>query len=222
MIHSGGLVNSIRVAVLVSLATGLALPSRSGEINDWLIVPGQRVGPITAKTTRADLVRIFGSNNIEDGDVTVADDVNPGTLVFKSQPDAALGITWNDDSPEPHVGSIQICATASKCRWHTDNGITLGLTLRAVEKMNGRPFKLLGFEWDWEGTVVSWNDGHLEKLMHACAGLSLRLLPKEDQSVPERFVGDHEILSSEPEMQALNPMVSIMSFGFEPLEGCKK
>jgi hypothetical protein len=32
--------------------------------NDWICVPGKRVGPITKDTTEADLIRIFGAKHL--------------------------------------------------------------------------------------------------------------------------------------------------------------
>jgi hypothetical protein len=212
MILSGEVVK--KLALL--LATCSIAVSFCGELNDWLIVPGTRAGPVTAKTTRADVVRIFGEDNVEDGDVTIADEVHPATMVMEDQPDAALAIEWNNDKPEPHVASIHFCHAAlppQTCRWHTEDGITKGTPLKILEKLNSGRFKLLGFGWDWEGTVTSWNGGTLEPLAKGCFGL--RIIPRREQSVPDQLQGDKEFWSSDPAMQALDPIVAYMSLGFK-------
>lgn len=66
---------------LVHLATAQAqqLPS------DWLIVPGERVGPITATTSEAMLETIFGAGNVESVDVYLGEGfTEPGAAVFSS------------------------------------------------------------------------------------------------------------------------------------------
>src|ERR1700761_3211026 len=70
------------------------------SVNDWTVVPGKRAGPITAKTTRVDLVRFFGAKNVQEGDVAGSDGgIQAGTIVFGDQPDASLAVLWVDDSP---------------------------------------------------------------------------------------------------------------------------
>jgi hypothetical protein len=55
--------------------------------NDWLIVPGLRIGPITAKTTHADLIRLFGQENVSEGSGNVADiPFTHGTNIYKKTP----------------------------------------------------------------------------------------------------------------------------------------
>jgi hypothetical protein len=62
---------------VLALLCGTAL---AAEQNDWTIVPGQRLGPITAKTTRQDLDRLFGRSNINDRDVDVEEGPEPVTV----------------------------------------------------------------------------------------------------------------------------------------------
>ena len=39
--------------------------------------------------------------------------------------------------------------------------MTLGTRLGRLTQLNGRPFTLSGFGWDYAGTVISWNGGRL-------------------------------------------------------------
>ncbi len=212
----------MNAAILLAIALlSLSNAAKAAAVNDWLIVPGKRAGPIVPKTTRADLISLFGAKNVEEGDVTVGDEVGPGTIVMKDQPEVSFSIFWNDDEPEPHIAAIHFClvAATSRCRWHTEENITFGTALQSLEKLNGGKFKLLGFAWDFEGTVVSWNSGRLEKFSNGCLGLAL--VPRPDEPIPEgkrdffdQLSGDKEFWSSEPGMQALNPVVFRMSISF--------
>jgi hypothetical protein len=50
---------------------------------DWLIVPGERVGPITAKTSETALEALFGVENVERVEVYVGEGSTvPGTAVY--------------------------------------------------------------------------------------------------------------------------------------------
>ncbi len=97
--------------------------SAAAANNDWLIVPGQRVGPITPRTTRADLVRIFGAKNVQDDEIEITDgDRESGTKLFADQPTSGLAILWKDDAPDSHIRRIIFCDASeplTSCKWHT-------------------------------------------------------------------------------------------------------
>lgn len=202
---------------------------RATNANDWLIVPGKRVGPITPKTTRADLIRLFGAKEVEEDYVPGGGDADPrpGTWVNRDHPEESLALQWNDDGPEPHVIVIFFCpsdtdeASGGSCRWHTLEGISLGTNLKTLEKLNGRVFKLLGMDWDYGGLVTSWSGGLLERIAAKCGEVSLQLDEPPGQPSDERaelldqISGDKEFSSSHPAMQRLNPQVSTMSLSFE-------
>lgn len=183
--------------------------------NDWLVIPGVRAGPITARTRRSDLVRLFGPANVKDGDVGVGDAIGAGTIVLFDRPEMSFQVEWADPAMKTRIYSLHFCPdrTVHSCRWHTQEGIRKGTTLRTLEKLNARDFVLLGFEWDFEGTVVSWRGGKMEKTSGGCLGL--QLLPGVGASVSQEITGDHEILSSSPVMQTAKPTVSLMSLAFE-------
>ena len=75
--------------------------------------------------------------------------------------------------------------------------------------INGRPFTLTGFGWDYSGTVVDWNDGALKKLEGSWGSIILRLYPENALSNewPSDVIGDRDMPSSQPSMQKLDPQV---------------
>ncbi len=218
----------IAAAGLAAAIVGLASGSASGS-NDWLIVPGKRAGPITAKTARADLPRLFGSRNVEDDEIITSDGGRePGTIVFRDQPDATLGILWEDDAPDSRIRSIVFCNASDevgKCRWHTEDSITFGTTLKTLERLNSRKFKLNGFDWGYGGLITSWEGGKLDRLSVACGRLTLRVDPAPGppsdarQTLIEQVEDNDEFWSSDASMQALNPAVDHMSMSFQ---ACKQ
>ena len=197
----------------------------SAESGDWLIIPGKRVGPITAATTRADLVRIFGAKNVQDDEIVATDGGREwGTTVFGDQPSISLSILWKDDSPDAHSRWILFCRSSepqNTCRWHTPDGITFGTSLKTLEKINERKFKLNGFDWGYGGSITSWNGGRLEILSAGCGSVTIRLDPppgapsEERTRLLEQVEGDTEFWSSDAAMQALNPVVDYLSISFQ-------
>jgi hypothetical protein len=216
----------IAAAALLTAASNTPRDSSpTTDSNDWLIVPGKRVGPITPKTTRADLIRFFGATHVEDAEILVSDGGRePGTIVLGDQPDASLGILWLDDTPEARIRSIIFChgsERAEKCRWHTGDPITFGTNLKALERINGRKFKLNGFDWGYGGLITSWEGGRLERFASACGRLTIRVDPTpgppSDQrsALIEQVEDNDEFWSSDAPMQALNPVVDHMSISFQ-------
>jgi hypothetical protein len=201
----------------------------AADTNDWLVVPGKRVGPVTSKTTRADLIRFFGAKEVQDDYVPGGGDADPrpGTWVNRDHADESLALQWNDDTPESHISVVAVCPSDTgeesigSCRWHTLEGISLGTSLKTLEKLNGRMFKLLGMDWDYGGLVTSWGGGLLEHIEAKCGELSLQMDEPPGQPSDERaelldqISGDKEFSSSHSAMQRLNPRVSTMSVSFE-------
>jgi hypothetical protein len=198
-------------------------------LNDWTIVPGKRAGPITPKTTRADLIRFFGAKNVQEADIVSSDGGRElGTIVFGEQPDASLGLLWLDETPDAHVRGIVFChgsELAEKCRWRTEERVSFGTDLKTLERLNGRKFKLNGFDWGYGGLITSWEGGRLDRLSAACGRVTLRLDPSpgtpsdERSSLIEQVEDNDEFWSSDPPMQGLNPSVDHMSMSFR---GCNK
>ncbi|HZS53091.1 MAG TPA: hypothetical protein VFA65_01705 [Bryobacteraceae bacterium] len=221
--------NRICLTALLLSGSCALLAFRGTDDNDWLIVPGKRVGPITAAATHADLAKIFGAKNIQDDEIVTSDmGSEDGTRVFGDQPEISLAIFWLTEAANSHIRRIRFCPSLvmpHKCRWHTAEGISLGTSLKELERLNGHAFEVNGFDWGFGGLIVSWHGGRLEKLTSSCGGLNVRLDPQPGQPSGERsrlldlVEGDEDFDSSEAAMQALNPIVDFISFSFQNCKG---
>jgi hypothetical protein len=82
-----------------------------------------------------------------------------------------------------------------------------------LERINGRPFVLTGFSYDYEGTVVSWEGGRLEKQFGKSGRVILRLShnykPVQGLSAEElnSVDGDRYFSSKNRVMQKIDPTV---------------
>jgi hypothetical protein len=86
--------------------------------------------------------------------------------------------------------------------------------LKALERLNARPFQLAGFDFDYSGTVTSWSGGRLESISGPACEIKVRLLPslpkspsREQLAAGEATEGDRDFKSSDANMQLLNPRV---------------
>jgi hypothetical protein len=120
-----------------------------------------------------------------------------------------IEVVWRDDS---HAGVKEVRLTGNATKWRTREGISLGSTLKEIERLNGSPFRLVGFAFDYSGTITDCEGGQLGVLGSARTVrlLILRLAPSDEaRRRPEygEVLGDRDFSSSNPAMQALNPSV---------------
>jgi hypothetical protein len=140
------------LAGFVFLATMLGFGQSSAD--PWLILASGAKGAISVHTTREELVRLYGASNVVDQDVDVGEgEIEPETVLFPKDPERRIEILWKvqDQKTSPAFATIRGVAS----RWHGMRGISLGTSLKELEDLNGRPFSLSGFGWDYAGTVNS-------------------------------------------------------------------
>ncbi len=182
----------------------IAVGSATAAPDDFLIVPGVRVGQITGDASEDSLRAIYGNERIQPALVDQGEGfVCKGSRIFFGNGES-LELTWLDAETRSGVEAVHVKGR----RWNTTEGVRLGITLKELEAINGAPFKIAGFGWDYSGAITSWEGGRLDSLTGR-AGLSL--IPKrEDYSrVPaeelEPVMGDGVVSSAHPAMQQLNP-----------------
>jgi hypothetical protein len=99
--------------------------------------------------------------------------------------------------------------------WIAPGEVHLGLTLAELEQLNGKPFKLLGFDKDHIATLSDWNGGRLSALAGGCkVGISLRADPKTPASVLSDLPSDRAFTSADTALRAVNPTVSEILVGY--------
>jgi hypothetical protein len=137
----------------------------------------------------------------------------PGTVLYPGDSLRRIEIIWRDTVAQQ--GPARIVLRGGQSRWQVGRGISLGTSLQDLERLNGRPFTLAGFGWDYAGVVTSWNGGSLDS---ALAGIKLYLDPgpAQHESAPySQVLGDRDYSSSLPAMQQLNPRVGQIFVDFE-------
>jgi hypothetical protein len=183
----------------------------------WLILATGKSGPINAHTTRNDLVRTYGAANVEDQDVDVGEgETVHGTALFPNDPGRFIQIIWGDAEKKAAPKTLTI--RGNKSRWKTLHDISLGTSLKQLEQLNGKPFHMSGYGWDYEGTIMSWDNGTLARDLgeasreHGEQGrIILRLTCGTTGTEP---LGDRDFTSSDPILQKANPCVGEMVWVF--------
>ena len=180
-------------------------------VNDTLIIPGKRIGLITADTTRADLVQIHGESNLKDETILQAEGTVsvPATKVNSGTP-SALTIFWKDEARN----KIQYIRGFGG-QWKTPEGIGIETSLSALREILGE-FKLTGFGWDYgglvnlKGTKLSEYQGKLSLTLDPAGENAYGKYPKQYAAVS----GDIELSSTNPNLEPLDVRVYQITVNF--------
>ena len=169
--------------------------------------------PPTASLTQ--LRTIFPAADIGRDSVPLGDTEGamvPATVLFAKDPARRIQIVWKDTATHTQPRYVRVARRPT--RWRTPDGITVGTSLRDLERLNGRPFRLAGFGFDGSGSVTSWNGGRLSKLTHDRCQLRIyadSLTTAGLRSAQFRTViGEREFSSATRAMHVLNPRVSTL------------
>ncbi|MFN6536426.1 MAG: hypothetical protein RM021_008645 [Nostoc sp. EkiNYC01] len=156
-------IKSIATAALALLLTysakeAIALPqkinrpvtiAKSQPLTDTLIVPGERVGPITRTTTKRDLVKLFGASRLVDKTISGAEGIGSfAATQLKLDRGRSLLVVWSDKTRTKPL-DVRNLGSA----WKTREGIGVGTSLSELRKKLGN-FKLYGLGWDYGGTIL--------------------------------------------------------------------
>jgi hypothetical protein len=180
----------------------------------WHIVPGRAVGAVTAATSEADLAKHYGGASVKPTRVELGEgEATPGTVLFPDDSSRRAEIVWRDTVGRSRPSRLIL--RGSRSQWTVGPGISLGTSLKELERINGRPFTLAGFGWDYAGVVLEWGGGTLDS---ALAGVKLYLDPgpEQYQSAPySQVLGDRDYSSALAPMQQLNPRVAQIFVDFQ-------
>jgi hypothetical protein len=169
---------------------------------------------VTAASSEADLARHYGGASVNPTRIELGEgETTPGTVLFSDDSSRRAEIVWQDTVGRSRPSRLIL--RGSRSQWTVGPGISLGTSLKELERMNGRPFTLAGFGWDYAGVVTEWGGGTLDS---ALAGVKLYLDPgpEQYQSAPySQVLGDRDYSSALPPMQQLNPHVAQIFVDFQ-------
>ena len=107
-----------------------------------------------------------------------------------------LHVTWKDNA-RTKIHDIRF---SNDGKWKSKEGIEIGTTYEALNKLNKKEISFYGFGWDYGGAVM-WNEGELEN-----SGIRVFLAPQGE--VADKFYGDRIVKATSDEIEALNLKVT--------------
>jgi hypothetical protein len=170
-------------------------------------------GVFAKDSTHLKLAIKYDSRNIVFGEVDGPDGSKiKASILFPNDPRRRLEVLWNNDASR---SDTSIIAINGKSQWTAPKGLRLGLPLAALEKANGRPFKIGGFGADGSASVLGWEGGALSSLPGGCkVGIRLAADSKASPDTRSAVAGDKQLLSNDASVLAVKPSVAEILIGY--------
>jgi len=158
----------------------------------YLIIPGEGFGEIKPGMTTTELKAILGEEKVKDQEFYLGEGYfEPGLILY---PDSPLELAIHLQNDSVHLVRL----TKDSSVWQTVEGITIGSSLQDVVAANGSKFDLMGFEWDYGGTVTDWKGGQFadkDFLLRFALSYGNESLPHAEV---QAIMGDQVISSDHP------------------------
>jgi len=204
----------------VSMPTGGPHTRAAARGTDTMLEPGVVARPAhTAKprviacsglfgpdSNHAKLAVAFHAKNVGFAQVDAGSGAKVmATVLFAGDPKQRLEVWWSNPASRSATHLIVINGQSD---WIAPGELHLGLTLAELEQLNGKPFKLSGFDKNNVATLTDWGGGQLSAPAGGCkVGISLRAEPKA-ASASSNFSADRAYSSNDAALRAVNPAVS--------------
>ena len=198
---------SLFLVLLISCDTGSSTDNSATKNpqtapSDWTCIPHKKVGLITNDATEDAIKYVYGAAKTVRQEIGLGEGEKAmGTIVFPNTPDELI-VEWTQENPYKTISRIRIEKAGAK--WKTAEGITIGTSLEELIKLNGKDFKFFGFEWDYSGSLDSWEGGKIQK------DLKIVLTPENPSAIFPDLVGDSSFSSANPKAKAAQLKVSAL------------
>jgi hypothetical protein len=134
------------------------------------------------------------------------------TVLFPKDPKRRLEAWWKNEQSR---SGLYLVVINGQSTWTVPKGLRLGLGLAAVEKLNGKPFKLQGYFGKDGGNTIDWDNGQLAALPGGCkVALKFALDPKAPQAARDEVANEREFESTDASMRAARPSISEIILGY--------
>ncbi len=169
-------------------------------------------GPFAKDTDHKRLVAAFGRANVRQGTVREPEGREVrASIVSPDDPVKRIVVLWSDEKRLRRPARIDLEGSG----WTGAQGLRIGSPIEAVEKANGRPFSLYGFEWDYGGRIDSWNGGALGSLPGGC---TFSPIFETDDKAPAEAIdavaGDSQFSSDSNAMRAARPRIRSLALAY--------
>lgn len=197
--------------VALSLAVALVPATAKDKVKMDVPVALSCDGVFGPNSSDALVRETFGDENVRTGTVYGPEGIEYlATTVYPDDPDRAMQFSWFDAENLEYLSSVEIAPSQA-----TPEGVKVGMSVAEVEAINGAPFTVGGFWWDYGGGS-SFAEGALAPKDDGC-NFWLQFAPKEDYPADldvSAVSGEVTVPSSEPLLVTLDVRVQSVNLGY--------
>jgi hypothetical protein len=168
-------------------------------------------GVFGPQSSEALLIETFGADNVVTGDLPGPEGTTLlGTTVYPDNENRRMEFFWWDEEELAGLSDVELSRSSK-----APGGVRIGMTVAEVTELNGEPFTIGGFWWDYGG-YASFESGTLADLPGECY-LSVRFSPAEEYSGAIDVTpvsGEVVIPSDEGLLEILDVRVGVLSLGY--------
>lgn len=167
--------------------------------------------PVAATDSANSLKQRYGDEAVVQDLPGAEGETYKGLVLFPRAMDRRIEVGFIDDKVAT-VSGLTLRDTAKTSRWSVA-GITIGASLAAVQKANGKPFVVSGFGWDYGGFVTDFKNGTLGRILPGGCSITVRF--GRDKDAPRALSGDGVKVSSDnPALVKFAPVVTEIGINF--------
>jgi len=203
----------MRIAlVLIACILGDVGPESEPYEADPVFVAGELPcisAPFAADASEGSLMAAFGAPNVVSEILEDEAGEFVSTNLFPADPTRRLRVRWNDDASRSRLASVSVYDAGSV--WTGPHGLSVGMTIEDAERLNGRPFEILGFGWDYGGQLWDTRGGSINRDIRGCR---LFVFFSTASALTDDLIGDRAIMSNDPALRAVRPVVSSITYRY--------
>lgn len=166
--------------------------------------------PFSADATLASLQQALGAENVVEQTFETEGDPITLAVIYPHDETRRMEIAWRDEANRRGIDKIGITAGS---RLAGPQDLAVGSSVADAERLNGRPFDVRGFLWDFGGNVADWRGGRLAHANACRVNVSFVVADAAARRLwPDEVVGDRLIASDAPVLRSLEPTVSSITY----------
>lgn len=166
--------------------------------------------PVTPDDSAKSLKQRYGQEAVIQQLTGAEGETYKGLILMPRAMDRRIEVSFKDDSLSEVTG-LTLRDTAKASRWNVA-GVTIGSSLVEVQNINGKPFLLNGFEWDYSGFVTNWRGGMLGQPLPGGCRIAVRF--GMEGKAPKFWLGDVRLSSDNVGLVKRGPVVTEIGVNF--------
>ncbi|MEO6014465.1 MAG: hypothetical protein ABIQ30_12890 [Devosia sp.] len=168
-------------------------------------------GLFAQTATLADFEAAYGKANVVTGEIDGPEGTTLiATTVFPNDEDKTFTIYWWDEEKREGLSGFTIAKADTG-----PGGLKLGMSIEDVQKLNGGPFDLFSFYWDYGGSA-GFSEGGLANQPGGCF-VNVRFSPTIEpptQAISDAVSGDQTLRSDLKALKAIKPVIDQINIGY--------